>query len=186
MATRLGLVVSAAGMGTLAVSGIASAAPQPVPTFFWTVDPPTLGQTHSPNPVDGQTGVPTSIMLQLASNNSNLGSNPAPTGNVTFTDSLGLINSTCSSVPASPQNLLLSTATCTFTFPSTTSTDDVITASYPGDSKNGSGTSTQTISFGPGEGTPEVPLAVLLPLSAGALLGGAYLFHRRLGGSLFH
>ncbi|HEX4433750.1 MAG TPA: hypothetical protein VH012_02905 [Acidimicrobiales bacterium] len=182
MATRLGLIAGAAGSSTVAFSGLASAAPPPVPTFFWTVDPPTLGQTHSPDPVVGTTGVPTSIMLQLATNN---GFN-APTGTVDFTDSLGLFNGSCTGVPVQEFNLALSTSTCTFTFPAATASDDVITASYSGDSENGATSGTQTISFGPGVGTPEVPFALVLPLSAGALLGGAYLFHRRLGGSLFH
>ncbi len=145
------------------LSGVASAA-EPSPTLYWTVDPPTLGQTHSPNPVTGETGVPTTITPQLATNN-DLANNPAPTGTVTFTDSLGIINGHCNNEPASPYNLDLSTATCTTTFPNSTTGDDVLTATYSGDSKNRSTSGTQSITF-LGTPTPEGASTLLLPASA--------------------
>ena len=114
---------------------VASAA-EPVPTLYWTVDPPTLGQSHSPNPVDGTTGVPTQIALELATNN-DLANNPAPTGTVTFSDSLGIITGNCNNAPAQPQDLDASYAYCTVTFPSGTAGDDIVTATYSGDSNNG-------------------------------------------------
>jgi hypothetical protein len=80
----LGVAVSVIGL-----AGVASAV-EPLPSLFWTVDPPTLGETHSPNPVTGSTGVSTEISLELATHN-DFGSNNAPTGKVTFTDPLGII-----------------------------------------------------------------------------------------------
>ncbi len=167
------------GLAGLAVAfpSVASAA-EPVPTLFWTVDPPTLGQSHSPNPVDGTTGVSTQIALELATNN-DLANNPAPTGTVTFTDSLGIITGNCNNEPAQPQNLDASYAYCTVTFPAGTTGDDIVTATYLGDSKNGATTGTQTISFGPGDVTPEVPVAASLPIIAVGIGGGALIIKRR-------
>jgi hypothetical protein len=173
-----------AGLAGLGLAGLAVAFPsmasaaEPLPTLYWTVDPPTLGQSHSPNPVDGTTGVSTQIALELATNN-DFASNPAPTGTVTFTDSLGLVTGNCNNEPAQPQNLDASYAYCTVTFPSGTAGDDVVTATYSGDSKNGATTGTQTISFGPGNGTPEVPVAASLPVIAVAIGGGALIIKRR-------
>lgn len=68
---------------------------------------------------------------------------------------LGIITGHCDNAAVSPQNLLLSTANCTITFPASTTGDDVVTASYGGDSKNASASGTETISFGPAAATPE-------------------------------
>jgi hypothetical protein len=173
-----------AGLAGLGLAGLAVAFPtaasaaEPVPTLYWTVDPPTLGQSHSPNPVDGTTGVSTQIALELATNN-DLANNPAPTGTVTFSDSLGIITGNCNNAPAQPQNLDASYAYCTVTFPSGTAGDDIVTATYSGGSNNGATTGTQTISFGPGNGTPEVPVAAALPIIAVAIGGGALSIKRR-------
>ena len=161
----------------IGLAGVASAA-EPLPTLSWTVDPPTLGETHSPNPVTGSTGVSTQLSLELATNN-DFGSNNAPTGTVTFTDSLGIITGHCNNEAVTPQNLDASYAHCTVTFPTTTTDNDIVTASYAGDHKNGATTGTQTISFGPPPVTPEVAWPALLPLSAIALGGGAVFVSRR-------
>jgi hypothetical protein len=170
-----------AGLGlaglVIGLAGVASAA-EPLPTLYWTVDPPTLGETHSPNPVTGSTGVSTQISLELATNN-DFGSNNAPTGTVTFTDSLGIITGHCNNEAVTPQNLDASYAHCTVTFPTTTTGNDIVTASYAGDHKNGATTGTQTISFGPPPVLPEVAWPALLPLSAIALGGGAVFVSRR-------
>jgi hypothetical protein len=170
-----------AGLGitglVVGLSGIAAAA-EPQPTLYWTVDPPTLGETHSPNPVEGSTGVSTQISLELATNN-DFGSNNAPTGTVTFTDSLGVITGNCNNEAVQPQNLDASYAYCTVTFPDTTTGNDVVTATYSGDSNNGATTSTQTISFGPPVGTPEVAWPVLLPAAGLAIGAGAVVVQRR-------
>jgi hypothetical protein len=170
-----------AGLGVagsvIGLAGVASAA-QPLPSLFWTVDPPTLGETHSPNPVSGSTGVSTQISLELATNN-DFGSNNAPTGKVTFTDSLGIITGHCKNEAVTPQNLDASYAHCTVTFPTTTTGNDIVTASYAGDNKNGATTGTETIAFGPPIVTPEVAWPALLPLSTIALGGGALLVSRR-------
>src|SRR5580700_4121396 len=116
-----------AGLGVagsvIGLAGVASAA-QPLPSLFWTVDPPTLGETHSPNPDSGSTGVSTQISLELATNN-DFGSNNAPTGKVTFTDSLGIITGHCKNEAVTPQNLDASYAHCTVTFPTTTTGNDI-------------------------------------------------------------
>ena len=170
-----------AGLGVagsvIGLAGVASAA-EPLPSLFWTVDPPTLGETHSPNPVSGSTGVSTVKSLELATNN-DFGSNNAPTGKVTFTDSLGIITGHCKNEAVTPQNLDASYAHCTVTFPTTTTGNDIVTASYAGDHKNGATTGTQTIAFGPPIVTPEVAWPALLPLSAIALGGGALFVSRR-------
>jgi hypothetical protein len=158
------------------LGGVAAAA-EPQPTLYWTVDPPTLGETHSPNPVTGTTGVSTQISLELATNN-DIGSNNAPTGTVTFTDSLGIITGSCNNEAVTPQNLDASYAYCTVTFPDSTTGNDVVTATYSGDSKNGSTSGTQTISFGPPAATPEIAWPVLLPAS-GLILGGGIVVLRR-------
>jgi hypothetical protein len=179
MRKRLGFA-GIAGLGVagsvIGLAGVASAA-QPLPSLFWTVDPPTLGETHSPNPVYRSTGVSTEISLELATNN-DFGSNNAPTGKVTFTDSLGIITGHCKNEAVTPQNLDASYAHCTV-FPTTTTGNDIITASYRGDNKNGATTGTQTIAFGPPIVTPEVAWPALLPLSAIALGGGALFVSRR-------
>ena len=54
-----------------------------------------------------------------------------------------------------------------------------MTATYLGDSKNGATTGTQTISFGPGDVTPEVPVAASLPIIAVGIGGGALIIKRR-------
>jgi hypothetical protein len=172
------------GLAGFGITGLAvglpdvASAAQPVPTLYWTVNPPTLGETHSPNPVTGSTGVSTRISLELATNN-DLATNPAPTGTVTFTDSLGIIAGTCNKEPAQPQNLDASYAYCTVTFPTGTTGNDVVTASYSGDSKNGATTGTQTISFGPPVGTPDIAWPVLLPVAALAVGGGTVGLQRR-------
>lgn len=172
----LGIAGLVAGL-VAGLSGVAGAA-EPQPTLSWTVDPPTLGETHSPNPVTGSTGVATQISLELAANN-DFGSNNAPTGTVTFTDSLGIITGSCNDEAVEPQNLDASYAFCTVTFPDTTTGNDVVTATYSGDPKNGATTGTQTISFGPPTGTPEIAWPVLLPAS-GLVLGlGAVAVRRR-------
>jgi hypothetical protein len=179
MRKRLGFA-GIAGLGVagsvIGLAGVASAA-QPLPSLFWTVDPPTHGETHSPNPVSGSTGVSTELSLELATNN-DFGSNNAPTGKVTFTDSLGIITGHCKNEAVTPQNLDASYAHCTV-FPTTTTGNDIITASYRGDNKNGATTGTQTIAFGPPIVTPEVAWPALLPLSAIALGGGALFVSRR-------
>jgi hypothetical protein len=170
-----------AGVGVagliLGLPGVTSAA-EPAPTLFWTVTPPTLGQTHSPNPVDGTAGVSTQLQLELATNN-DVANNPAPTGTVTFSDSMGIVTGNCNNEPAQPQNLDASYAFCTVTFPAGTTGNDVITASYSGDSKNGPTSGTQTINFGPADATPEIAWPDLLPLAALALGGGAVVVTRR-------
>jgi hypothetical protein len=176
----VGLGVAGSVIG---LAGVASAA-KPLPSLFWTVDPPTLGETHSPNPVSGSTGVSTEISLELATNN-DFGSNNAPTGKVTFTDSLGIITGNCKNEAVTPQNLDASYAHCTVTFPTTTTGNDIVTASYGGDPKNGATTGTQTIAFGPPIVTPEVAWPALLPLSAIALGGGALFVSRRRTRKLF-
>jgi hypothetical protein len=175
---RLGGLAGLATTGLLVgLSGVVAAA-EPQPTLSWTVDPPTMGESHSPNPVTGTTGVSTQISLELATNN-DIGSNNAPTGSVTFTDSLGLITGSCNNEAVSPQNLDASYAYCTVTFPTTATGNDVVTATYSGDTKNGSTSGTQTISFGPPAGAPEVAWPVLLPVAGFALGGGVVLLRRR-------
>ena len=132
---------------------------------------PTLGQSHSPNPVDGTSGL-LSTQIELATNN-DLANNPALHRNRHLHRLSGhhhwkLQQRTCATPKPGCQLRLLHRDIPSRNHGRRHRDSDL----PPGDSKNGATTGTQTISFGPGDVTPEVPVAASLRCIAVGIGGG--------------
>ncbi len=133
----------------------------------------TITSVAETPPTSATAGTPVTLSTTLTGTSGH----PAPSGTVTFDSSPGTaIGGSCTNVPV-PAN---GTVTCTTS--SIPAGNYSITGVYTGDAVYNpvtSGFSAYHINPLPPPATPEVPLAVILPLGAAGLFAGGFLINRR-------